>query len=270
MQTLRKDNRGAAHLIILVVAVLLVVAGIGYYVWSKQKGTSGTLSTPAAKEALAKCESDDKDLCKFFASWQANGYYSISSKDTNDGKTSTSTYKSEGTDKFHMTLSGETSYEMIIIGDTTYTKDPSDNKWWKQTVKPAEKDKYKDAGNVEFKDDSKDETVPAEKKTTYKKIGTEACGKLTCFKYQVIEPEAKESTQYIWFDNKDYQIRRQLTQTGANSSDQSFSYDKFTISAPSPTKDLGANQVIVPGSSEPLTIPSGTDTSQLLDAGLEN
>jgi outer membrane lipoprotein-sorting protein len=258
------DQRGVAHLglILLLVVVVGMVGFAGWRVTQKGKEKDSSLAT-AVKQVAAKCDLDDKDLCKFMTSWKNNKYYTVKTVDTSDGKSSQATYQSEGTDKFHMSATGENSFEMITIGDTSYTKDAKDGKWWKQTLKPEEKKQYSMDDNLKFDDSSKDE--PEADKTTYKKLSKEPCGNRQCFKYQVIDPENKGSTEFIWFDDQDYQLRREMTQNADGSkSEMTFSYDKVSITAPSPVKEVAPNQVVIPGASQPMDMPSDAEMQQLM------
>jgi outer membrane lipoprotein-sorting protein len=194
-------------------------------------------------------------LCKFFTGWKALKSYSYEGTTTqSDGKKTVSTIKAEGDDKFYMKLSGDTTYEIIQIGNVLYTK-AADGTWWKQTLPETDADKYKGNNDVDFTEpDTENDGV------TYKKIGTEKCGVLTCFKYQVVDPGNTSTTTYVWFDDKDYQLRRMQTTTPEYTWDSTYSYGNVSVSEPSPVKELGPNQYIVPGQSEPTTLPSVGDS----------
>ncbi len=255
----RGNQQGFAH-IGLVVGAVVFIGLIGFIAW---RVWDAKTNSPAGKlqQALAnvKCDISDKDLCKFFTSWKQSASYKVASSDTTGGKTTTSTFESADSGKrFHVLMSVEGKpYETITIGNTVYTKDSNDGKWWKQTIEPAKENDYKAGNDFEFKEPAKD--AKPEAQTQYKLIGKEACGNLTCFKYQVIDPATKDQTQYIWFDTKDYQLRRMRTETKDTVSDQTFLYDKVAINEPSPVKELGPNQVINPASGEPITVPNASD-----------
>ncbi|HUC89287.1 MAG TPA: hypothetical protein VMR45_00635 [Patescibacteria group bacterium] len=268
MKKVGKREQGVGHIgIFIVIIVLAAAGGIGYFVWKKNHDKPKTAEEAAVQTAIknAKCTTSDKDLCKFFKSTSAAKFTSMNSTTTADGKTSTMTMQTQGTDKSHLTMSGEgTTYEVITIGNTTYTKDASGT-WWKQTTS-TETSNLSDTATSNLKTTfqeptSTDTSTP---QTTYKKIGTEKCGKLTCIKYQVVDPTAEaDTTQYLWFDNKDFQLRRVQYTSAGTTTDATFSYDNVTINVPSPVKDLAANQYIVPGQSEPVTIPTGADSQEL-------
>lgn len=250
MYSIRQNSKGVASpiMIVLIVAVIAAVAGVGYYVYSKKGGSIADQA--AQKIAEAECrKTEDKDICKFYASWQQNQKYRMVSTDESGGVTTKSTFTIDG-DKTHIKIEGDQAYEIITIGDTTYTK-AGDTWWYKKNDTSAED--Y--TGDIETDFDEPDDSAE-EDKTTYKKIGKEACGNLTCFKYQVVSPD-DEGKNFIWFDDKDYKLRKSRYEASDGTvSEQTYEYDNVSVSEPSPAKELGENQYIVPGSSEPVSIPS--------------
>ena len=250
------QNGSSPVLVILIVVVIAAVGAAGYYVYKKQKDSkkSATPASQAAQEAAAACDSDDKNICKFYSSWKDSKYYTVTSSSTSDGQTTTTKYVYVMPDKYHLTTSGDPGYEVIGIGDVTYTKDTASGTWYKQTTKKD--DSTQDAveqNNVEFEAPTSETENAA--KTTYKFITEEPCGNFTCFKYQVIDPSNSSATEYIWFDNKDFLLRKTVTESPDGKFESTFSYDKADINEPSPVKELGANEVYVPGQGA-VTYPS--------------
>ncbi len=265
MNKVGKREQGFGHIeIIIVILVLVAAGGAGWFVWKKNQDKPKTAEQAAVQDALknAKCDTSDKDLCKFFKSSAAAEFTTMQSTTVADGKTTTMEMKSEGKDKTYIKMSGEgLSYEMITIGSTTYTKDPSSNVWWKQTTSTDTSTSTTESitSNLKTNYEEPSSSTTDTPQTTYKKVGTEKCGNLTCFKYQVVDPSAESgSSNYLWFDNKNFQLQRIQYTSAGSTTNASFGYDKVTISAPSPTKDLGEGQYILPGQSEPVTIPTGT------------
>src|SRR5258708_118806 len=90
----------------------------------------------------------------------------------------------------------------IVIGDTTYVKDYSDGKWWKQTLKPT------NPHNSSTPDPQSSEkpTNFQEKFTTmtqpeFKFLGKEPCpndSSLTCFKYQDADANVKPNSDHTF------------------------------------------------------------------------
>ncbi|HSE61064.1 MAG TPA: hypothetical protein VLA88_02080 [Candidatus Saccharimonadales bacterium] len=264
-----KDQRGIAHIVEIVIVGVLVLGIGGFVAWrvmdaqkSNQPANNNNSSNPLAN---VECKLSDKDICKFFTSWRMNAQYKVTSSQTADGQTSTSTYEASDNGKsYHMTMTvNGAPYEIIAVGDYMYTKDFSDNKWWKQQLPKAQEDTIKGSYNYDFDEPTSDTPAPETKEPVYKKIGKEACGNLTCFKYEVLDPEQPNGKQTLWFDDKDYQLRRMRLENEGTVSDQTFAYSSVKITAPSPTKDLAPNQYIVPGQSTPVTMPSADELKNL-------
>lgn len=260
--------------VILVLAILigiLVLGGGGYFAYNRfVKGESGIPAVLTGKTLNPNCKYNDPDLCKFINGWKENKYYTANDNSTDKaGKQSKAIFKIVGDDRSQMIFyeGDKEVMNTISIGDTTYTKDYSDNKWWKQTSKPADSEISNKESEFKF-DDKAEET---EDKTTYKKIGKEACGKYTCFKYQVIDPAATDSTQYIYFDDKQYQLRKMRTELKDGAvSETTFDYSRISISEPSPTKEGSPyGNITIPSTSTPstnttpqITIPTSIPTEE--------
>lgn len=263
MNKLFKNRQaGFGHVeLIIVVVIVAALAGVGYFVYNKNKNNNSNNSTAdlaAIQDAIknAKCDYDDKDLCKFFASQKVQKYYTMTSVSEVDGEATKTTLMSEGNDKSHMKIDGHVSYEVITIGKTTYTK-AADGTWWKQN--DQSQNDYTPTPQRDVTASLQEPESAEVAQTRYKKIGKEPCGNLTCFKYQEIDPENPSTTTYLWFDDKDYQLRRIVSEGEGMKSDTTFSYDKVSIKEPSPVKELGPNQFLMPGDSEPQTIPDAGD-----------
>lgn len=241
--SLKFNQKGLAPVAIIAIVVVVALVG-GYFLLNKGGGTPSIPGVPAIG-LNPNCKFNDPDLCKFINNFKQTKDYSVKSTTSDkSGMKMEMTFEGSGDDKSHMMNSenGKESYNVITIGDTTYTKDYSDNKWWKQVSAKASPE----AGN-DFKSEI-DKSDQPEDKTTYKKIGMEACESMQCFKYQVIDPTSSDTTQYIWFDNRDYQLRKMRVEGKDGSVTESvFAYSGVNISAPSPTKDAKPDQVILPG-----------------------
>lgn len=238
-----KAQDGFAHIMIVLAAVVLVgVGGVGYYVLTKQKNTSSSLSpvvsSAANKESNDACNKQlkDKDFCKFASNWKVLENYKSTIVSTSKTGTTTMNMETDGADKTKAVTSqdGKEISAFITIGKTFYMKDEADGSWTKFTddsiAQPSTKSK--DTMKIaNFKD-----AITETNKTQYKKIGKEACDKFTCFKYQIIDPKTPASEQFVWFDTHDYIMRRWLTKDTAGTTDMKLSYENVTISVPSPIK----------------------------------
>lgn len=248
------SQQGFSLGIIIAIVALVAVGGlVAWRVLGTNNGGDSVLNPVEKKIAEANCEYDDKDLCKFFVSFKQHKSYKMSSVTTSDGQTSTMSYEVDG-DKYHSVMTGDFANETIVIGKDTYTKAPNGT-WWKQTAQTQNDDEAVSAPEVDYEEPTDDKDQPEAAKTTYKALGKEACGDLTCFKYQVIDPESADQTEYLWFDDKDYQLRRSVSEGPGSKSDTSFSYGNISVKAPDSYKTLQSNQYLMPGQNEPVTLP---------------
>src|SRR3989304_4021058 len=230
-----ETKKSKTPLIIILAAILVAILGaVGFFFFKDSifpaKGLTGQVLN-------ANCKLNDKDLCKFVSNFKGLENMSAKSVTTVDGKKTESIMEIQGTDKSHIvtTVDGKEESNYISIGNTTYMKDYSDNKWWKTTVDTKDTSEGAktnwNAGIEKSVNESAD-------KTTYKKIGKEACGNLTCLKYQVIDSNNTGSTEYIWFDTKNYALRKTRSESKDTVMETTFTYDNVNVTAPSPTKDM--------------------------------
>lgn len=249
MKQHRSNQSGIGQLgVIIIVAVILIAGIVGWWIFSKNKdaGIPATLKS-------AKCDYSDKALCAFFAAQKTNQPYTMTITTKQNGQTTKTVFAAESAQKTHTTITGSTSYETIVIDNTLYTK-AADGTWWQQTLATPELDKYNQARP------KLPEPTGKTPKVTYKKLGTEACGDLTCLKYEKLDPSAPSDVkQHLWFDTKDYKLRRTQTVTKVSTADASFDYTKITVTAPANAKVLGANQSIAPGQNTPTDLPHTGD-----------
>lgn len=128
------------------------------------------------------------------------------------------------------------SNEMVVMGETTYIRDYSDNLWWKQTA--VEEMQEEDTQPTQEPIDFKEEYIEMKDTTTYKNLGQEACGSLTCHKYQQLDSQNPEATRTLWFDVKEYLLRKDESGYGEFSSSSEYEYADIQIVAPTPTKEV--------------------------------
>lgn len=263
MQKMSKSSQNGFVHIIAIVAAVILVGGLGYvgYRTFSNNGLGGSSADRVARiMATKECmdEYDDADLCKFLNSWNDNQKVKIVTSSTIEGQTNTSTVTVDG-DKSHMKIEGEIAMETITIGDTYYTK--AGDFWWKQTTPKAE-DTNTSVGLDDYDFKEPNEETEEKDLTKFVKSGKEACGDKNCFKYQIVDPENVETTEYIWFDDKEYLIRKSLSEGAESRSESVFSYEGISIAAPSSVKELGPNQYIVSGQSEPQTMHDMNTSSE--------
>ncbi len=218
--------------------VFILIVGVGGYLLVT-RGKDLALPFVSNLVAESQCKNEDKNVCKYLFSWLTAQEYAVKTTSKIGGmKVETLLETSTGGSSHYETWEGgkETS-NMIVIGSTTYIKDYSDNKWWKQTSTDTadEPTSTKDFAPIinnmekggEFKDNN-----------TYRFIAKEPCEKLTCFKYQVISEAAGNDVEiFVWFDDKKFLTRKQTTKTPDGSVSESvYTYGKVEIKEPSPVK----------------------------------
>ncbi|MDB5163765.1 MAG: hypothetical protein JWS12_383 [Candidatus Saccharibacteria bacterium] len=257
--SLRRDDRGMAHvaLVLLAVIVIAAIAGIGYYVMKGNKKTStpksaalttASTATPVAsanKEIETDCTKlyNDKDFCKFASAFSyANRSYKLTSKGTSaqSGASELSIeVDAKSNDHTVSKVNGQVVLEAITLDNYIYSRDSATGTWIRD---PKNSDSGAQSNPADdLKVDLKSEAAKAaDKRTQYKKIGKEACDSVTCFKYQIVDPAQTDTTSYIWFGDKDYQLHRFSMKNTDGNSDTSFSFTSVSIKAPSPYKDRSA------------------------------
>lgn len=221
----------------LAIVLVIVVAG---GIWLATKDNSGSkTSITTNKEVQSKCMADVNDelFCKFAGNFANVGDYKVTANSATESGTSVLEIASDskGNSSMIVKQNGQEQGNLIVFSGVTYSKDYTDGQWFKyaasDTAKPETVDLKKEFVKGDFKADNG-------QKIGYKKIGTEKCSNLNCYKYQVNDPTKPSEEGFIWFDTKDYLLRRVTIKDGTNSTDMSLSYAAVNIAAPSPTKDV--------------------------------
>lgn len=242
--TKKYSQNGIAHLgLVAIVVVVVAVAGFAFWKVSSNKNSStsgATAATKAAdKAAQSACEKsiNDKDLCKFASHTDIvkATYIATDTAVTADG-TTTMTIKADGKNNTDLVMSqnGVVTSEYISLNGDTYVKTPDSDTWTKYPASTSSTPTTT-SPTSDIKVDSSN--ITENNTLGYKNLGKEACGSLTCFKYQVTDTTNPGSTQYIWFDTKDYLMRRWSMTDSTGSNDMTFTYpSSVTISVPSPVQ----------------------------------
>lgn len=243
MQKTQYNQHGFSPIIIVAAITVLAVAVIGgWLVYKKDSLPPANANTKAVREALknATCNDGNADICRLFTAWKASRYYIATTTTVVGRTTNTSITKVDG-QNYYAKINAELTHETIVIGTALYTKDTDKNKWYKQTLTQP--------GTTGFGFDAQMQNQ--EGRFTYKKIGTEVCGELTCLHYRITDAADHDLRHDLWFDNQDYQLRKQVVRQqgvgGANTATTTFTYDKVTISEPSPYTELRKDEIYLPG-----------------------
>lgn len=234
-------------LIIVVVVAVAVIAGAAFFLFGRGNSPLGSkMGGSGSSLMMQKVSEDDfayiedELLRKHFAAQANQTKFRIQSTSSGLGGSSTMEYDmSDDSFKFRTMMSGEgLQSDMIVIGDTTYIKDFTDNKWWKQTTQPGELDDSVESQIEEYQTDPVEDQQEFQG-MQYKNLGEEPCGNLTCHKYEETNPVMTDGgTRTFWFDTKDYLMRKEEAGYGEFSSSSEYSYDNISVEAPSPTKDV--------------------------------
>jgi len=224
MQDLLKNK-----LVWLVAAV--VVVGGGILLATKDGGET---KLNINKELQSKCmtQVNDELFCKFAGVFGNVSTFKVTATSTSEQGTSSFEISTDAKDNNQMVVK-QNNQEQANIG-VTYLKDYTDGQWFKYAAddpsRPEVSDLKKEFAKGDFKSDSG-------QKIEYVKMGTEACGNLQCYKYQVKDPDTP-GDNFLWFDTKDYLLRRITLKDQSSSTDMNVNYGAVNISQPSPTKDV--------------------------------
>src|SRR3990167_4420151 len=233
-----KQLSSKSKLALLVAAVIIV--GGGAYLITKDEGT-----VSVNKELQSKCTTqvNDETFCKFAGVFANAGDYkvSVTSNDQSGASTIELASDSKGNSSMVVKQDGQEQGSVVVFNGVTYLKDSTDGQWFKFSSTDANKPEVLDLKKEFAKGDFKGD---AGQTLQYKNVGTEACGNLTCFKYQVIDPNKPNEEGFLWFDNKDYLLRRVTAKNDGSTTDMNLTYTKVSISEPSPTNDLDRKSVV--------------------------
>ena len=246
-------KKGNAGLLVLVIILILIVAGLaGAYVLKSFNVGIQLPALPGLPAMTPRATEkdfafiDDPLIRKHFVAMANVSKFRIKMELTGKGGQQVSEVELTGNDVKYSSWeenSGKKSNELISIGDTTYLRDYKDNTWWKQVAKP-EATPTPGETPTSVQPENFKTTYEENKKLTYKKLGEEACGSLTCYKYEEDDPSQPDNTRVFWFDKGQLLLRKEETGFGEFRGTTTYEYDNVNVSAPSPTKDVPAGRSI--------------------------
>lgn len=252
-------NKKSKTLVIIIIAAIVALGLIGGGLFLF-KDTVFPVRSVTGKVLSAKCRFNDPNLCRFLNNFTELKDISAISTSTINGKKAEIKIEIQGDDKTHMVTSadGKEEANYISIGNTTYMKDYTDNKWWK-SVSQGQDASSKPEWKTELDKSLNDSTD----KTTYKYIAKEACDKLTCYKYEVVNPTDPSTKEYVWFDTKQYLIRKDSMESKDGVTETTFSYGNTNIAAPSSTKDMNSPEDALKALQNGQSVPGATGNGGL-------
>lgn len=226
---------------VILVVVLLLVAG-AYYFFSQKNNPQKAeemAEKAALSEMLANCKYD-QEICSYFLSQakaMEKGVIINTTANLENYGTTTSEMKLSGNDmEINSYKDGELESSMISFAGVTYFKDLKDGSWYSMG------NAGEDVGNprenlMEIQSTYNEENLDMQ----INKVGSEACGNLTCDKYEMIDLLGEEeSRSYVWIDSKEHLARKMefIFQGGSNVME--YKYEAVQITKPSPIKEMPA------------------------------
>ncbi|MBI2051983.1 hypothetical protein HYT33_04470 [Candidatus Roizmanbacteria bacterium] len=256
-----KREQGFSPIVAIVIAAVVLVGGYFVLQRSGKAPSIPGISLPGGIGLNPNCKYNDPDLCKYINRALSGDYFKggVSFKSVTKDKSAKAVSEvvseTQGEDRSHFVIlaDGKETYNTIMIGNTVYLKDQKDGKWWKQTKEQKKEDGEGDEPEKKYDPkEIKKQLEREESKIAYKKVGKEQCDSRTCFKYEMVNPDFAEVTEYILFDDRDFILRKMISQTKDGTvTETTFAYENISINAPSPTKDVPQGQDIylmgVPG-----------------------
>lgn len=231
------------YLIIGVVATLLIGSG-AFAMMSRGDSNplSSVVATGVTKLFNAECRYNDAELCKFMNNWDMPSEYAMHATMSSKSASKTEYISRVNGEDTHMIMkeSGKVTHESITLAGTNYIKDFSDGAWWKIMPEKIKDNPAMPEHRVTEEFNYGEKMTEVEDKTTYVRLGMETCGDAECYKYQIFDPENKETKEYIWFDKKDYLMRKSLSEEilgDMSISESIMSYGNIVIATPAPVKE---------------------------------
>lgn len=256
MSKLIKNENGIGQvLVIAIIVVVLVVAGLIIWQATKTKksptsniaptsaSTTKTTSKPLVSSACQKVF-NDSSLCAFAAHSNIStmAYNATGTSTSATGSKSTFTVVNDGKGNTEVTYSnGGQLLTSVTLDGNTYVQTGAGGTWYEysgSSLGSAQSVPNPTSGfNLNFTT-----SIPAG--VSVSKVGTSACGNLTCNQYKVTDSSTPTTTEYVYFDTTNYLLREWTsndTSTGV-SVDLTFSYPSapITIKMPSPVQQISS------------------------------
>ncbi len=242
---MKGSQKGFSVIVLLVIIVILILVVVGGFLFLGAKGklpaSVNIPQVPGINQKVSEKEFEfikDPNVRKHYAT-QANQqtYQQKVTSSFKSGFTINEFHRS-GIDVNSRNIENDGTKEtaqMITIADTIYVKDYTDNKWWKQTIKPEEIKEEKEEDVIDVQEEY---SQSMELDISHKFLGMEACGNLNCFKYEETYTSQPDMKRIFWFDDKKYLLRREEFGFAGVKTVNEYSYDGINIKAPSPTKEV--------------------------------
>lgn len=232
--------------------ILLVAAGVAaavYYFFNRGQSLFGDyMEQQAAENAmLADCPYE-RDFCSYLAA-QAKAMVRGVMIETAGFETEAGVMTSKllmdgaGSMSTESYLDGKLQSHVIVYAGQTYLQDLTDQAWFVLNVDPNQAVSNEDESSYQ-PDTGWLKPYELDTILTVNKLGTEACGDLTCDKYELVSSAemANPPRTYVWVDTKERLARRmEIVSPESEPLVMTYSYDlDVSISRPEPLKDMPA------------------------------
>ena len=239
--------------------LILFIVISGYFIFTNRQNAIPVNQNKSNQGNIVvkngECKLGDREICRYGealinSNFYQKGFSAQSTFTDKDGKKTASDIKIAGQNKMQMISyqDGKETANIIFINKVMYSKDYSDNSWIKYETPQISGSQPNQYDIEEMKVEMKQVLEEESDKYTFKKIGKEACPPLNCFKYQQIINDMPDLIQYIYFDDKQYLMRKTRTeQKDGTVTEMVFDYKtKVTINEPSPVKTMDLQKYIQP------------------------
>lgn len=220
-------NRGISTPIVIgIIAILVIVVGGGilayryYYVPQQLQKTQNFI-----------CKYNDQNLCEFLRKFSENKPYFLSyepgRQTTIDTLGNTEIYiiETDGKNLQITQIQNQKETAKLIIGnETLYKKDFTTNTWKKRSISQQEIDQLTISYYTDVAEDFTSQT------DEFQKVSNESCESRQCFKYKVVSPDKSTdiSLMFVYFDDKEYILRKVFVQYKDGSQDEFIPYYTYT------------------------------------------
>lgn len=230
------------------------------------KSVAQKVEEKAVEQAILQNCKYEQDVCKYYAAMISAYSQPMILTGTNvesNGTKTVSTTKMDGKGNMEIVSvsNGKEESAMILLDKVTYFKDYKDNTWMKMSSGDTEEKSTAFIDPEAMIETFKTEAEDTNNEMTIKKLGEEACGTLTCLKYQMDDSTFGSST-VVWFDTKEYKTRKMETSLNGYSSIVEYSYEPVTIVAPSPVKEAPDFSKMMEDSG--VTMPSSDEIQKMM------
>ncbi len=232
---------------VLMLGVIIVLLAIGGFLFWKYKSV-----LPISSE-MKKVQDEVMKNCKYdsdFCQYAANGIlalskgYTLTSDSVYNGKKTEMVFKTDGKNNTEsMTyVDGKEESGFISLNKTTYMKGPGETSWIEY---PPAKEEGSTGATKTFdfetlKKDLTEVTTQDSNSLEVKKVGVQACDKLTCSVFTMTDKTTGTITK-VWIDTQEHLARKMevmSVSTNDGTTTMMFDYRPVIISKPSPVKKM--------------------------------